>query len=152
MSAPPPYGGEMFGGRYRRDFSSEGPPRLALTFASIPRGELPAALNGMPITEDVISAYRGHESLLRFRSLHSAPCYARFDAIRKCFVKGLAPHTDAECEALFEAYRPCSKDLKQRVEQRRRELEEEGRRRRASVVVKLEKPLEEQGGGGQTQT
>ena len=153
MSAPsPPSSGApsataMWRGAYRRDFTAgEGPPRLALSFRSIPAAELPPDLNGMPITAEVAAAYRGHESLLDFRSLHSAPCYARFDAVRKCFVAGLAPHTEAECRNLFEEYRSCSIDLKQRLLQRRLAAEEAARRARASVVLTVG-PEKGEGGG-----
>jgi hypothetical protein len=129
----------MSGGRFVRDFSSSDAPSLAVHFAAIPRAQLPAVLNGMPITDDVAAAYHGHESLLKFRSLHSAPCYARFDAVRKCFVSGLAPHTEAECRTLFEEYRACSRDVKLRIAKRRDEVEAEERRQRASVVVRVDK-------------
>jgi len=140
----------MSGGRFVRNFGEgEGPPRLSIRFAAIPREQLPAELNGMPITDDVAAAYHGHEALLKHRSLHSAPCYARFDAVRRCFVAGLAPPSEAECGALFEDYRACSKDLKQRIARRRLEVEEEERRQRASVVVRgVGAAAAQQSGGG----
>lgn len=125
-SPPSPLGG---GPARRQPLSPfSGAPTLALRFRSIPPHQLPAEINGMPLPPELVAAYAGHESLLSFRALHAPHCFPRFDAVRKCFVEGVAPHTVGECRALMESYRPCSKDLKRRlsVEQQR---EEEERRR-----------------------
>lgn len=103
---------------------------------AIPREKLPARFGDMELTPELLADYSGHETLLRFRALHSPQCYPAVDNLRLCIVH--KEKREDECAKFAMAYKPCAADVAKRRALLRKEREEDRRRALAASVREKE--------------
>lgn len=117
----------------------DGPHRMWMKRLHVPRDEIPDKIGDMPISEDLINEYRGHEFLLKARAKHPVHCRPAWDSMRLCIIKRLDKET---CEKIAQAYAPCSKELERAKAAKLLAADEERRRTLAAKSKMLEKRAE----------
>jgi hypothetical protein len=111
------------------------PPTAARSVRSLPREAIPDVIGGMLVTDDLLRAYAGHESLLAMRAKHpSEECRRGYDALRMCLLQRADIET---CANVFKAYEPCGRELKA------------ARARRAAEAAEKRRALKLPAGAGQ---